>query len=169
MVRAALRKNQYARLTINQALGDHQLKVQSRFFADRILSYFYPSPIPLDAFEDWELNGNSTPPYLSSLPTVKRHDLLPGDTLVFASDGLPDSMTRTLTPIVPAERWDVLMSLAHGEHDERLGHERIAYQSGANTAELLIKNALFGTDEVKMAKELEDPLRDDISVVVVHL
>ncbi|KAJ7865465.1 phosphatase 2C-like domain-containing protein [Mycena olivaceomarginata] len=152
-------------LAVTRALGDHQLKVRSRFLADRILSYFYPSPIPPVAFQDWNRHGHLTPPYLSSSPSIQRYDLLPGDILVFASDGLRDSMDR----VPPADRWDIIMALANGEDDERLGHQRIRPECAGNTAELLIKNVLFGNDVVKMAKELADPARDDISVVVVDL
>ncbi|KAJ6622037.1 phosphatase 2C-like domain-containing protein [Mycena sp. CBHHK59/15] len=152
-------------LAVTRALGDHQLKVRSRLLADRILSYLYPSPIPPVAFEDWDRNGHLTPPYLSSSPTVRRHDLLPSDMLIFASDGLRDSMDR----IPAADRWDIIISLANGEDHERLGHARIRPGYGDNAAELLIKNVLFGHDANKMAKELADPARDDISVVVVDL
>ncbi|KAJ7466170.1 phosphatase 2C-like domain-containing protein [Mycena galericulata] len=153
-------------LAVTRALGDHQLKVRSRFLADRILSYFYPSPIPPVAFEDWDHRGHLTPPYLSSSPSIQRYDLQPGDMLVFASDGLRDSMDPR---VPPADRWDVIMSLANGKDDERLGHERIRPECAVNTAELLIKNVLFGTDVVKMNKELADLTRDDISVVIVDL
>ncbi|KAJ6524262.1 phosphatase 2C-like domain-containing protein [Mycena vulgaris] len=152
-------------LAVTRALGDHQLKVRSLLLADRILSYLYPSPIPPVAFEDWKSNGHLTPPYLSSSPSIQRYDLLPGDMLVFASDGLRDSMDR----VPPADRWDIIMSIASGQDDERLGHERFRPECAANIAELLIKNVLFGNDAAKMAKELADRDRDDISVVIVDL
>ncbi|KAJ7509253.1 hypothetical protein B0H11DRAFT_2216951 [Mycena galericulata] len=55
-------------LAVTRALSDRQLKVQSRFLADRILSYFYPSPILPVAFQDWDRHGHLTPPYLLSSP-----------------------------------------------------------------------------------------------------
>ncbi|KAJ6584286.1 phosphatase 2C-like domain-containing protein [Mycena sp. CBHHK59/15] len=152
-------------LAVTRALGDHQLKVQSRPLASRIMLYLYPSPIPTVAFEDWDRNGHLTPPYLSSSPAIRRHDLLPGDMLIFASDGLRDSLDR----IPAADRWDIIISLANGEDHEQLGHACIRPEDGDNAAELLIKNVLFGHDANKMAKELADPARDDISVVVVDL
>ncbi|KAJ6624121.1 phosphatase 2C-like domain-containing protein [Mycena sp. CBHHK59/15] len=147
------------------------LKVQSRRLAARIMFYLYPSPIPAVAFEDWDRNGHLTPPYLSSSPAIRRHDLLPGDMLIFASDGLRDSMHH----IPAADRWDIIISLANGEDHEQIGHACIRPEDGDNAAELLIKNVLFGNDPNKMAKELADrarnkfSLRDDISVVVVDL
>ncbi|KAJ7898389.1 phosphatase 2C-like domain-containing protein [Mycena leptocephala] len=150
-------------LAVTRALGDHQLKARSRLLATRVLPYFYPSSIPLIFFEHWVRDGHQTAPYLSASPSVRRYDLLPGDMLIFASDGLRDSMNR----IPAADRWDIIMALANGEHPEQLGHACIG--SADNAAELVIKNALFGQDTDKMAKELADPDRDDISVVVVDL
>ncbi|KAJ7612835.1 phosphatase 2C-like domain-containing protein, partial [Mycena polygramma] len=80
-------------LAVTRALGDHQMKVQSRSLSHRIMQYFYPSPIPDDGYERMDKNNNhNTPPYLSATPTVHRYDLQPNDILVFASDGLRDSM-----------------------------------------------------------------------------
>ncbi|KAJ6606691.1 phosphatase 2C-like domain-containing protein [Mycena sp. CBHHK59/15] len=159
---------QYGRLlgvlAVTRALGDHQLKVQLRRLASRIMFYLYPSPTPVTCFEEWDQNGNLTPPYLSSSPTIRRHDLLPGDMLIFASDGLRDSMDH----IPEADRWGIIMSLANGEDHEQLGHACIQPEDGDNLAELLIKNVLCGTDPNKMAKEL-NCARDDISIVIVNL
>ncbi|KAJ7031268.1 phosphatase 2C-like domain-containing protein [Mycena alexandri] len=151
-------------LAITRALGDHQFKVQSRPLASRIMMYLYPSPaIP---FDEWDKNGNTTPPYLSSSPAIRRFDLLPGDMFVFASDGLRDSMNQ----VPETERWDILMALVNGESRERqLGYGRVHASPEDNPAELLIRNMLFGDDSDKMAKELADSDRDDISVVVVDL
>ncbi|KAJ7870000.1 phosphatase 2C-like domain-containing protein [Mycena leptocephala] len=152
-------------LAVTRALGDHQLKAHSRLLVTRVLQYFYLSPILPISFEHWERDGHQTPPYLSASPSVRRYDLLPGDMLMFASDGLRDSMNC----IPAADRWDIIMSLVNGENPEQLGHACILPGSGVNEAELVIKNALFGQDTDKMAKELADPDRDDISVVVVDL
>ncbi|KAJ6624085.1 phosphatase 2C-like domain-containing protein [Mycena sp. CBHHK59/15] len=152
-------------LAVTRALGDHQFKAPF-FLASRVMSYFYPSYILDIAFEDWERDGHLNPPYLSSTPVVCRHDLLPGDMLVFASDGLRDSMD----PQIPeADRWDIIISLANGADHVQLGHPCIQPMDGDNAAERVIKNVLFGTDIEKMAKELDDACeRDDISVVVVN-
>ncbi|KAJ7637177.1 hypothetical protein FB45DRAFT_1139684 [Roridomyces roridus] len=140
-----------------------------QLFVKRVLGYFYRSPYPPSVYQEWVLRRNTTPPYISSTPSVQRYELLPGDILVLASDGLPDSMTVTQSPIPPAERWDVLMSLVGRRHDERLDHERIPSDSSYNPAELLIRNSLFGKDEAKMVKELDDTGRDDISVVFMEI
>ncbi|KAJ7275101.1 phosphatase 2C-like domain-containing protein [Mycena rebaudengoi] len=152
-------------LAVTRALGDHQLKVESRPLARRIMSYLYPSPMANDSFEKWERDNNNSPPYLSSSPAVRRHDLLPGDMLVFTSDGLPDSMYNS---IPAADRWDIIISLANGEDHEKLGHACIQPEDGDNVAERVIKNVLFGQDADKRATQLAAAL-DDISVVVVDL
>ncbi|KAJ6554052.1 phosphatase 2C-like domain-containing protein [Mycena vulgaris] len=156
------------------ALGDHQLKVRSRPLARHILSYLYPAPVPTMCWAEWETLGNVTPPYLSASPVVQRHDLLPGDMLIFASDGLRDSMDRIpaadgLDRIPEADRWDLIVSLANGEEPQRLSHACIRPEPGENPAELLIKNVLWGHDAEKKAKRLADRYRDDISVVLVDL
>ncbi|KAK7048540.1 PPM-type phosphatase domain-containing protein [Favolaschia claudopus] len=153
-------------LAVTRALGNHQLKVQSQPLARRIMPYFYPSPVCTDTFEACDHNGHHTPPYMSSTPTIHRYDLLPGDVLVFASDGLADSMYYH---VAREDRWDVIMSLVSGEDDERLGWKAIRPEGPTNIAELLIKNTLFGVNAEKMAEELADPGRDDVSVVVVDL
>ncbi|KAJ7073135.1 phosphatase 2C-like domain-containing protein [Mycena amicta] len=152
-------------LGVTRALGDYQLKVD-RAFAKSILSYFYPGPVPGDCWEIWAKAGNNTPPYLSCIPTVKRFDLLAGDLLVLSSDGLPDSMNW----IDVADRWKTIVNVAHGKDDSRLGHGilRPTGEHNVNEAELLIRNALFGDDGDKMAKEFGSE-RDNISVVVVRI
>ncbi|KAJ7731005.1 phosphatase 2C-like domain-containing protein [Mycena maculata] len=165
-------------LAVTRALGDHQMKVQERALATKILAYFYPGPVPSACWAEWDAVGNVTPPYLSACPVVRRHDLLKGDILVFASDGLRDSMNRISTAegiwdsIPAADQWDVIMSLANGEEHQRLGHDCITPEhtkDGDNSASLLIKNVLWGQDAEKKARKLADPYRDDISVVIVDL
>nr|GAT45097.1 predicted protein [Mycena chlorophos] len=152
-------------LSVTRALGDHQLKVQLPL-ASRVMYWAYPSPIIPAMFDEWKKNGNFSPPYLSSTPTVRRFDLLPGDTIVFASDGLADSMYGR----VDAEhRWDVIMALLSGRDHDKLGHKIFKPEQEMNKAELLIRNVLFGVDEAKMVEELLDRDRDDISVVVVDV
>ncbi|KAJ7755194.1 phosphatase 2C-like domain-containing protein [Mycena metata] len=152
-------------LRVTRALGDHQLKVQSRALAERILAHFSPSIVASSTFGIWDRNRNLTPPYISSTPVVARYDLLPGDILVFASDGLPDA----LWPIPDEETWEVIMALVGGKDDERLDHRRIQPSLEDNPAELLVKNVLFGADTTKMANQLVNPALDDISVVIVDL
>ncbi|KAJ7658280.1 phosphatase 2C-like domain-containing protein [Mycena polygramma] len=145
-------------------LGDHQMKVHSRALSQRIMRYFYPSPIPHDAFEAMDKNNHNTPPYLSATPTVHRYDLQANDILVFASDGLRDPIHW-----IPAEdRWDIIMAPVNGKENEQLGHACIKLDDGDNPAEVLIKNTLFGLNAEKTANEF-DADRDDISVVIVDL
>ncbi|KAJ7454492.1 phosphatase 2C-like domain-containing protein [Mycena latifolia] len=160
-------------LAVTRALGNHQLKVRSRALASRILAYLYPSPVPTMCWGKWDKLGNVTPPYLSATPVVQRHDLLPGDMLIFASDGLRDSMARIPAAdgwdcIPEADRWDIIMSVAHGEEHPGLGHAYIQSGHRDNAAELLIENVLWGHDAEKKAMKLADPYRDDISVVIVN-
>ncbi|KAF7341100.1 PPM-type phosphatase domain-containing protein [Mycena venus] len=114
---------------------------------------------------DWKKNGHQSPPYCVSLsPCVRRYDLLHGDMLKFASDGFRDWMDG-----IPAEnRLNIIMSLANEKEPQKLGHACIRPEFENNAAELLIKMFFFfGQDSEKMAKELPDSERDDISVVIV--
>lgn len=92
-------------LAVTRALGDHQLKVKSRPFAQRILAYAYPSLVPSGNWKEYDERGNVTPPYLSARPVVQQYDLVPGDMLIFASDDLRDSMNR-----IPAKDGEKLRS-----------------------------------------------------------
>ncbi|KAF7332439.1 PPM-type phosphatase domain-containing protein [Mycena kentingensis (nom. inval.)] len=150
-------------ICVTRAFGDHQLKVELPF-AERILKLIYPPAVPPTFFDVWRQNGNLTPPYISSIPTVRKFDLQPGDQLVFASDGLSDSMDW----VDQKDRWEVIMSLLDGKDDARLGHQRLPAGDDDNRAESLIWNVLFGSDEEKKAKE-SGRRRDDISVVVVDV
>ncbi|KAJ7070131.1 phosphatase 2C-like domain-containing protein [Mycena amicta] len=157
-------------LNVTRSLGDHLLKVDLTF-AHRILCWFRPSPVGKEKFQRWWDNGNLTPPYLSCIPTVRKFDLLPGDILVFASDGLADSMAEA-NPLVwsdPNDCWEVIMPLLIGQDDDRVGHRCFRPKGEFNQAELLIRNVLFGDDKAKMSKVLMDRWRDDISVVVVEV
>ncbi|KAF7299407.1 PPM-type phosphatase domain-containing protein [Mycena indigotica] len=153
-------------LRITRALGDHMFKVEIPL-ASKILASYVPCPIPRFLFRKWAENGNITPPYISCIPSVRKFDLMPGDIVVFASDGLADSLAW------PDSRdcWEAIMPLLIGVDDERLGHRCFKPPAGAevNKAELLIRNVLFGDDNVKMAGVLMDRWRDDISVVVVEV
>ncbi|TRM55783.1 phosphatase 2C-like domain-containing protein [Schizophyllum amplum] len=166
-------------LTITRALGDYQLKVNNDL-AGKVLSYAYPSYIGVEDIEDWKKRGHVNPPYLSLTPTLQRHALLPGDLLVFASDGLRDALrslqaedkkARSVLVLAGAGTSDVASPLA--SLAEQLGHDLQPLGVGDNIADLVIRNALFGTDKKKMAAELAlvngDPerYRDDISVIVL--
>ncbi|KAL1717039.1 phosphatase 2C-like domain-containing protein [Schizophyllum commune] len=170
------------RLAITRALGDFQMKVGLRL-ATRVLSYAYPSYLGTNNIEDWQRRGHLHPPYISSTPSIRRHDLLPGDLLVFASDGLrlaleavptEDARTQSMIALAGPELSNaapVLMRL--GTH---LGHDFIDPSGDdPNIADRLIKNALFGADAGKMAAELAltsgdtTRYRDDISVVALRI
>jgi len=150
-------------LRVTRALGDHQLKAPF-FMATRLLPHFYPARLePLEILE-W---GRWTPPYMLSTPCIRRHDVLPGDMFLFASDGL-----RDVIRFPEEQKFNIAFSLANGEHDFEvaLGHECIPAQEGDNVAQPVIENVLFGTDAKKRARELDKrTYRDDISLVVVSL
>ena len=135
--------------------------------AYRVLPYIYPSPVSLQRIEKWADAGHIHPPYLSSTPFVCHHDLLPGDILIFASDGLADALEN-------ANAEEILISLASGSHrnltPQILGHDYIHPQEGDNVAERVVRNVLFGTDHEKMKEEMSPSLaRDDISLVVIEM
>ncbi|KAJ7866043.1 phosphatase 2C-like domain-containing protein [Mycena olivaceomarginata] len=152
-------------IRVTRALGDHQLKAPL-CMATRLLSHFCPprlEPQEILDFNSW------TPPYMSSTPSIRHHDVLPRDMFVFASDGLRDQVR-----VPDARKFDIIFWLASGEHDDDLeaglGHECVPAQVGDNVAERVIGNVLFGTDARKRARELNKKTqRDDISVVVLAL
>ncbi|KAL1667304.1 phosphatase 2C-like domain-containing protein, partial [Schizophyllum commune] len=170
-------------LGLTRALGDYQMKTDFKF-AFKFLGYVYPSPIIGQQFEFWKERGleHYHPPYISNVPTVQHHLLLPGDRLVLASDGLRNALTShgvedekvpsSIMTLAAANASDIAASLQ--TLSDRLGHDFLPFEAGENMADLVIRNALFGTSESKMAEELalvDDNLdhlyRDDISVVVV--
>ncbi|KAF9029246.1 protein serine/threonine phosphatase 2C [Hymenopellis radicata] len=147
-------------LSVTRSLGDFQIKAPFSI-ASRGLRWLYRSPVPSSAWLMWKEQGHVNMPYMSSTPDIQCHELAEGDMLVFASDGLRDSMEQKLTL---DERWDILISIANGGSDLRLQQECIP--CGENLAESLIKNALFGADDEKMKEQMGRDL-DDISVVIV--
>ncbi|KAJ7159026.1 phosphatase 2C-like domain-containing protein [Mycena crocata] len=152
-------------VSVTRALGDHQLKVKDRRLASKIMSWLRPSYVLDDHFILWEKHGNDTPPYISATPAISRHALQFGDVLIFASDGLRDSMPT----VAEEERLKAIVSLVTGQNAEQLAHSRIPSDDEQNPAELLIRNILFGSDAELMAHHLTTRERDDISVVVVDL
>nr|GAT43582.1 predicted protein [Mycena chlorophos] len=157
-------------LSVTRALGDHLMKTDMDF-AWRILCWFNPCPFPPFLWQQWKENGNFTPPYLSSTPSVRKFDLRAGDRLVFASDGLANSMADALDWPDANACWDIIMPLLIGVDDERLGHRSFRPDASRpyNKAELLIRNVLFGDDSVKMSQVMMNRKRDDISVIVVDI
>ncbi|KAJ7692052.1 phosphatase 2C-like domain-containing protein [Mycena rosella] len=146
-------------LRVTRSLGDHQLKVPL-FMASRIMPYFYPS---LLAPSDFKELTSYTPPYMSSTPAIRHHAVAPGDLFLLASDGLRDMLT-----VADDEKFPILIALAKGEPDARLGHECVAAQDGDNISMRIIENVLFGTDLEKKAQQLNHTAdRDDISLVVL--
>ncbi|KXN81061.1 [Pyruvate dehydrogenase [acetyl-transferring]]-phosphatase 1, mitochondrial, partial [Leucoagaricus sp. SymC.cos] len=149
-------------LSVTRSLGDFHAKAP--FNVGSMMLWIYPSVIPPQEWKAFEDKGFVNMPYMSSTPDIKSFELHEGDLLVLASDGLRDSMDPKLTF---DERWEILIGLANGVGDSRLGHECIS--DGDNVAELMVRNALFGTDTAKKGKEKEKgTFRDDISVVVVN-
>ncbi|KAJ7506479.1 phosphatase 2C-like domain-containing protein [Mycena galericulata] len=148
-------------LRVTRSLGDHQLKVPL-LMASRVMPYFYPS---LMTPTDFETLSSYTPPYISSTAAVRRHCVAPGDLFLLASDGL-----RDILPFSDAEKFPILLALANGEADTRLGHECITTHDGDNLAARVIENVLFGTDPEKKAKALNHAAdRDDVSLVVLRV
>ncbi|KAJ7182448.1 phosphatase 2C-like domain-containing protein [Mycena crocata] len=150
-------------LRITRALGDHQLKVPL-LMASRIMSCFYPCLIGPENFETF---NSYTPPYLSSIPAIRHHTVASGDLFLFASDGLRDELPRAIPDM---EQSSLLVGLAKGRPDARLGHECITPDDADNVASRVIANVVFGMDEEKKAERLAYTAdRDDISLVVLRI
>jgi pyruvate dehydrogenase phosphatase len=136
--------------------------------ATRLLPHFPPARLEPEELLEWGLDS-WTPPYISSTPAIRHHEVLPGDMFLFASDGLQDGLR-----VPDAHKFDIILSLANGEHDvgvERaLSHACVAAREDDNVAQRVIENVLFGTDAKKRARELDKrTYRDDISLVVFTL
>ncbi|KAL1744584.1 phosphatase 2C-like domain-containing protein [Schizophyllum fasciatum] len=171
-------------LALTRALGNYQMKLD-HFFAYKFLRAAYPSCVIGLQFEFWKERGleHYHPPYISNTPTVERHALLPGDVLLFASDGLRDALHRR--GVEDGKVPQAMMALAGAEApgtpsmlpalSDRLGHSLIPIQEESdNIADRVVRNVLFGSDEGKMSEELslvdDNPYgrnRDDISVTVL--
>ncbi|KAJ7087106.1 hypothetical protein C8R44DRAFT_900745 [Mycena epipterygia] len=74
---------------------------------------------------------------------VVQDDSLLG-TLRITRDGLQDVLR-----FPEEQKFNVVVSMANGEHDVSLGHECIPAQAGDNVAQRVIENVLFGTDAGK--------------------
>ncbi|KAF9007269.1 hypothetical protein BDZ89DRAFT_1144552 [Hymenopellis radicata] len=128
-------------LSVTRALGDFQMKA-SYSIGSRGLYWIYRGTLPSAFWGEWKEAGHINMPYMSSTADVACHAL--------AQD----------------ECWDILVALAKGAPDARVGHERIS-DAGNNAAETLIKNTLFGKDVEKMETAIK-ATRDDISAVIVN-
>ncbi len=143
------------------ALGDYQLKAPLHM-AGRGMQWVYPAVVSYVEVVEWVAKGHVSPPYMSRTPEIRHADIMDGDILVFASDGLRNSLP---SEIQTAEQWNVMLGLLNGSADPRLGHQCVL---PSNVADGLVQNLLFGSDEEKMKEVMNGPAyRDDISVVVV--
>ncbi|KAK4703082.1 hypothetical protein P7C70_g3133, partial [Phenoliferia sp. Uapishka_3] len=166
-------------LAVTRAFGDFFLKLDP-VFCRRILAEAGHCPIPIPWLEEWPTTHN-TPPYLSNLPDVSHHELLKGDIVVFASDGLGDA--SQLKQFSKEEKASLFINLPAGANtakwENMLGHGVLGAEEEGNTAMRMVRNVLFGGDQRKMARELtlDIPpeacfikyLQDDISVLCLEL
>ncbi|KAF9034431.1 protein serine/threonine phosphatase 2C [Hymenopellis radicata] len=96
--------------------------------------------------DEWATKGHVSPPYMSRTPEIRHADIMDGDLLIFASDGLRTS----LPPQIEADdKWKVMLGLVNGSADPRLGHQCVL---SSNVADGLVQNVLFGSDEEKVQK-----------------
>ncbi|KAF8511665.1 phosphatase 2C-like domain-containing protein [Hysterangium stoloniferum] len=167
-------------LGVTRALGDAILKVPIDLAS--VLSTMWGCPIPPEATDRWAQQKH-TPPYISSTPSVKHFSIKKGDILVFCSDGLRSSLKEQGVPdedvgnmIVSLAGMDLVDAEAMLFYEKSIGHSFIPSADINNLADGVIRNILFGLDNDRMAKEtmatmnrISDHLRDDMSVVVVHI
>ena len=139
-------------------------------------------PIHYDTTKRWAQQKH-TPPYLSSTPSVMHFSIEKGDLLVLCSDGLGSSLKEQGVPdqdvgntIVSLAGMDLLEAESLLSYEKAIGHSFIPSADDDNIADRVIRNALFGLDDHRMAKEtmatmnhISKYLRDDISVVVVEI
>jgi pyruvate dehydrogenase phosphatase len=106
-----------------------------------------------------------------------------GDLLVLCSDGLGSTLKEqgVLDPdvgntIISLAGVDLLDAETLLSYEKAIGHSFIPSADINNIADRVIRNALFGLDNHRMAKEtmatmkdISEYLRDDISVVVVEV
>ncbi|KAF9034428.1 protein serine/threonine phosphatase 2C [Hymenopellis radicata] len=148
-------------LRVTRALGDYQLKAPLNM-AGRGMQWVYPALLGYQVVDEWATKGHVSPPYMSRTPEIRHADIMDGDLLIFASDGLRHSLP---SQIEADEQWKVMLGLVNGSADPRLGHQCVL---SSNVADGLVQNVLFGSDEEKMIKVIDGPTyRDDISVVVI--
>jgi len=169
-------------LGVTRALGDAILKVPVDLA--KVLSMMWGTPIFTTTVDEW-VKGKHTPPYISSTPSVMRFSIQSGDLLVFASDGLRSSLKGQGLPdqevgkmIVSLAGMDLLDREELSSCEKAIGHSFISSADIDNAADGVIRNILFGLDDLRMAKETmatmegkesSKHLRDDMSLVVVHI
>ncbi|KAF8523957.1 phosphatase 2C-like domain-containing protein [Hysterangium stoloniferum] len=165
---------------ITRALGDAILKVPIDLAS--VLSKMWGCPIPPETTNRWAQQRH-TPPYISSTPTIMNFPLKKGDMLVFCSDGLRSSLREKGVAdqdvgnmIVSLAGMDLLDAGTLVSYENTIGHSFIPSEDINNIADKVIRNALFGLDNHRMAKEtmatmnsISDYIRDDMSVVVVDI
>ncbi|KAF8511671.1 phosphatase 2C-like domain-containing protein [Hysterangium stoloniferum] len=175
-----VRRRTKGQLGVTQALGDAILKVPIDLAS--VLSTMWGCPIPPKVTDRWAQQKH-TPPYISSTPSVKHFSIKKGDILVFCSDGLRSSLKEQGVPdedvgnmIVSLAGMDLVDAEAMLFYEKSIGHSFIPSANINNLADGVIRNILFGLDNDRMAKETmammnskSDHLRDDMSVVVVHI
>ena len=162
------------------ALGNTILKVPLDLA--RVLSLMWGSPIFPSETAVWVAQEKHTPPYISSTPSVTHFLVQNGDILVFVSDGMRSSLTEEGVPdedvgkiVVSLAGMDVLNTEALSSCEKAIGRSFIPSTEIQNVGDGMIRNVLFGMDDDRMAKETmatmdtSFPLRDDISVVTVHI
>ena len=159
------------------ALGNAFLKVPLDLA--KVLSMMWGCPIPPKTIPRWMAQAKHTPPYISSIPSVTHFSVQKGDVLVFSSDGLRSSLTDQGVPdqnmreiIVSLAVTDILDGETLSSYEKIIGHFFLSTIDIENVADRMIRNVLFGLDDHRMAKEtMATPgrLRDDISVVTVHI
>ena len=139
-------------------------------------------PVFPETIDRWAQQKH-TPPYLSSTPSVMHFSIEKGDLLVVCSDGLRSSLREHGVPnqdvgntIISLAGVDLLDAEALLSYEKTIGHSFIPSADINNIADRVIRNALFGLDNHRMAKEtmatmnhITDYLRDDMSVVVVEI
>ena len=139
-------------------------------------------PIPPETTKRW-VQQIHTPPYISSTPFVMHFSIEKGDLIVLCSDGLGSSLKEQ--GVLDQDVGNTIVSLAGMDlldaefllsYEKAIGHSFIPSADIDNIADRVIRNALFGLDNHRMAKEtmatmndISDYLRDDMSVVVVEI
>ncbi len=125
------------------------------------MQWVYPALLSYREVDEWAAKGHVSPPYMSRTPEIRHTDIMDGDLLIFASDGLRDALPLELE----VDNWDIMLGLLNGSADPRLGHQCV---HSSNIADGLVQNVLFGSDDEKMVEVINGPAyRDDISVVVI--
>ncbi|KZV88199.1 protein serine/threonine phosphatase 2C [Exidia glandulosa HHB12029] len=176
----------FGAISVTRALGDHLLKAPIELSA-KYYCYAHPMMVPPGEVKQWP-GKYKTPPYMSVQPSFQRIGLVPGDVIVFASDGLRNTwQTRALTASEQEQLFVGLCGYAGrldnpvqdlGRWETKLGHRFLPMdQEEVNAADWMLMNVLFGGDDVKLARELtiefpeggSERWQDDITVISIHV